>query len=123
MWRDDAYVLDMLLAARKVLEFTRGVNLEQFARDELVQNAVMRQIQIIGEAARRLSPEYQSDHPEVPWKDIEGMRNRLVHEYFRILPRRVWNVVEKHIPELVLLLEPLVPPEDPSGPAKEDVGQ
>ena len=123
MWRDDAYVLDMLLAARKVLEFTRGVSWERFERDDLIQNAVMRQIQIIGEAARSISPEYRSDHPEVPWKDIEGMRNRLVHEYFRILPRRVWNVVEKHIPELVLLLEPLVPPEDPSGPAKEDVGQ
>lgn len=112
MWRDDAYVLDMLLAARKVLQFTRGVNWEQFERDELVQNAVMRQIQIIGEAARRISPEYQSDHPEVPWRDIVGMRNRLVHEYFRILPGRVWNVVEKQIPDLVQMLEPLVPPED-----------
>ncbi|MCU0917289.1 MAG: DUF86 domain-containing protein [Planctomycetes bacterium] len=57
MWRDDAYVLDMLLAARKVLEFTRGVDGVRFERDELVQNAVMRQIQIIGEAARMVSPD------------------------------------------------------------------
>jgi len=112
MWRDDAYVLDMLLAARKVLEFTRGVNWERFERDELVQNAVMRQIQIIGEAARSLSPEYRSEHPEVPWRDIVGMRNRLVHEYFCILPGRVWEVVEKHIPDLVRILEPFVPPEE-----------
>ncbi len=115
MWRDDAYVLDMLLAARKVLEFTRGVDWPRFERDELVQNAVMRQIQIIGEAARMVSPEYRSDHPAVPWRDIVGMRNRLVHEYFRILPGRVWDVVEKHIPELVRLLEPLVPPDDAVG--------
>jgi uncharacterized protein with HEPN domain len=115
MWRDDAYVLDMLLAARKVLEFTRGVDWPRFERDELVQNAVMRQIQIIGEAARKVSPEYQSDHPEVSWKDMVGMRNRLVHEYFRILPGRVWEVVEKHIPQLVQLLEPLVPPDDAGG--------
>ena len=112
MWRDDAYVLDMLLAARKVLEFTRGVTGERFERDDLIQNAVMRQIQIIGEAARRISPEYQIAHPEVPWKDVIGMRNRLVYEYFRILPGRVWDVVEKHIPDLVQLLDPLVPPED-----------
>ena len=92
MWRDDAYVLDMLLAARKVLEFTKGVDWVRFQREELVQNAVMRQIQIIGEAARMVSPEYQSEHPEVPWRDMVGMRNRLVHEYFRILPDRVWDV-------------------------------
>ncbi len=115
MWRDDAYVLDMLLAARKVLEFTRNVDWVQFKRDELIQNAVMHQIQIIGEAASKVSPEYQSDHPDVPWRDMVGMRNRLVHEYFRILPGRVWDVVEKHIPKLVELLEPLVPPEDEGG--------
>ena len=119
MWRDDAYVLDMLLAAKKVLEFTQGVDWGRFRHDDLVQNAVMRQIQIIGEAARMVSPEYQSEHPEVPWRDMVGMRNRLVHEYFRILPGRVWDVVEKHIPELVQLLEPLVPPEDEGGAADE----
>ena len=119
MWRDDADVLDMLLAARKVLEFTKGVDWARFKRDELVQNAVMRQIQIIGEAARMVSPEYQNEHPEVPWRDMVGMRNRLVHEYFRILPDRVWDVVEKHIPALVRLLEPLVPPEDANGARDE----
>lgn len=112
MWRDDAYVLDMLLAARKVLEFTKGVDWDRFEHDDLIQNAVMRQIQIIGEAARQVSPEYRESHPEVPWKTIIGMRNWLVHEYFRILPDRVWDVVENHLAELVRLLEPLVPPED-----------
>lgn len=112
MRRDDAYVLDMLLAARKVLEFTDAVSWERFSRDELVQNAVMRQIQIIGEAARSVSPGYQNDHEQVPWGDIIGMRNRLVHEYFRILPRRVWDVVEKDIPRLIQVLEPLVPDEN-----------
>lgn len=88
MWRDDAYLLDMLLAARKVLEFTCDITWEQFKVDDLVQNAVMRQIQII------------------------GMRNKLVHEYFRIIPDRVWDVVEKDIPELKRLVEPLVPPDE-----------
>ena len=111
MWRDETYVLDMLLAARKVLEFTEEVHWERFSRDELVQNAVMRQIQIIGEGARSVSSEYQSEHPDVPWPAIIGMRNRLVHEYFRILPRRVWDVVEKDVPRLIEVLGPLVPDE------------
>jgi len=112
MWRDDAYLLDMLLATRKVLEFTYDITWDQFRVDDLVQNAVMRQIQIIGEAARKVSIEYQQYHPEIPWQKIIGMRNKLVHEYFRIIPERVWDVVQKDIPELKRLVEPLVPPEE-----------
>ncbi len=112
MWRDDAYLLDMLLAARKVQNFTQNVAWEQFQSDELIQNAVMRQIQIIGEAARKISLQYQQAHPEIPWQGIIGMRNRLVHEYFDIIPERVWDVVEKNIPELIRLIEPLVPPDE-----------
>ena len=112
MWRDDAYLLDMLLAARKVLQFTKGMDRMQFERDDLTQNATMRQIQIIGEAARKISPEYQKEHPEIRWNEIIGMRNRLVHEYFRIIPGRVWDVVEKNIKELIRIIEPLVPPDE-----------
>jgi uncharacterized protein with HEPN domain len=118
MWRDDAYMLDMLLAARKVLSFTRGVNWEKFISDDLIQNAVMRQIQIIGEAARKISQQYKDAHPAISWQAIIGMRNRLVHEYFDIIPERVWDVVEKDVPELIRLIEPLVPP-DKSSKAEE----
>ena len=114
MWRDDAYLLDMLLAARKVQEFTQGVGRKQFENDDLIQNAVMRQIQIIGEAARKVSSQCQQTHPEIPWQGVIGMRNRLIHEYFRIIPERVWDVVEKDIPELIRLIEPLVPPDESS---------
>lgn len=113
MWRDDAYLLDMLLAARKVRDFTHDVTWEQFESGELTQNAVMRQIQIIGEAARRVSPQCQDAHPEIPWQGIISMRHRLVHEYFRIIPEKVWDVVEKDIPELIRLIEPIVPPDEP----------
>ena len=89
MWRDEAYVLDMLLAARKACQFTEGVTETQFYADELRQQAVMRLIQIIGEAARKVSPEYERAHPEIPWRLIVGMRNRLVHECFRIDPGKV----------------------------------
>jgi uncharacterized protein with HEPN domain len=118
MWRDDAYMLDVLLAAHKVENFAGGVSWEEFEADDLLQNAVMHQIQIIGEAARRVSQRYKDSHPEIPWQMIIGMRNRLVHEYFDIIPKRVWDVVENSIPELIRLVEPLVPPDESSKPEK-----
>lgn len=71
----------------------------------------MRRILISGEAARKVSPEFKENHPEIPWSLIIGMRNRLIHEYFRNYHGKVWEVVEKDIPQLIALLEPLVPPE------------
>jgi uncharacterized protein with HEPN domain len=112
MWRDDAYMLDMLLTERKVQSYTRNVNWERFRDDDLIQNAVMHQIQIIGEAARKISRQYRDAHSEIPWRMIIGMRNRLVHEYFDIIPERVWDVVDRDIPELIRLIEPFVPPDE-----------
>ena len=114
MWRDDAYLLDMLLATRKVQQFTQGVTWNQFQGDDLLQNAVMRLIQIVGEAARKVSPEFKQAHPEIPWQGIVGMRNRLVHDYFRIESSRVWEVIEKDLPALIPLIEPLIPPDEPA---------
>ena len=116
MWRDDAYVFDMLLAAKEIREHAEGVTWEGFAGDRILQNALMHLIQIVGEAAGRASPEYQQAHPQVPWREIIGMRNRLVHEYFRIIPERVWEVVARDIGPAIDVLEPLVPPEDEAGP-------
>jgi uncharacterized protein with HEPN domain len=76
-----------------------------------LQNAVMRMVQIIGEAAARISPEVRNAHSQVPWRQILGMRNRLVHDYFRIDIAVVWEVVERDIPELILQIAPLVEPE------------
>ncbi len=112
MWKDDAYLLDMLLAAKKALDFTKEFTSQKFLIDDLVQNAVMRQIQIIGEAARKISDDSKKAHPEIPWKEIVAMRHRLVHEYFDIIPEKVWSVIETDIPRLIRQIEPLVPPEE-----------
>lgn len=109
MWRDEACLLDMLLAARKIRQFSEGVAFERFLSDELMQHGIMRLFQILGEAARKVSPEYRQVHPEIPWQGIIGMRNRMVHEYFRIIPAKVWEVVQGEIPALIPLLESLVP--------------
>ena len=113
MWCDPAYVLDMLIAARKVLLFTNGMDRERFYSDEVMQNAVMHLLQIIGGAARKVSPEYREQHDEVSWHRIVGLRNRLVHEYGKISPEQVWDVVVVDLPALVALVEPLVPPDSP----------
>jgi uncharacterized protein with HEPN domain len=112
MWRDEAYLLDMLLAARDVRRFTHGLDWQDFAHDRILQNAVMHLIQTIGEAARKISPEFRAAHPAIPWTEVIGMRHRLVHEYFRIIPEKVWEVVRHDVEPLIAALEPLVPPEE-----------
>ncbi|HSK75603.1 MAG TPA: DUF86 domain-containing protein [Thermoanaerobaculia bacterium] len=114
MWRDDAYFLDILIAARKVLRYTEGISWKDFVGDSLLQDGVMRNLQIIGEAARKVSDESRVTHSHIPWTEIIGMRNRLVHEYFRIDVEKIWETARDDIPTLVCLIEPLVPPEDQS---------
>ena len=116
MWRDDAYLLDMLIAARNVRRYSEGVTRERFMSDSILQNALMHLIQIIGEAARKVSPECRKAHPEIPWAEIVGVRHRLVHQYFKIIPEKVWDVVERDLPALIALLEPLVPPDEDAQP-------
>ncbi|MBI2841791.1 MAG: DUF86 domain-containing protein [Armatimonadetes bacterium] len=114
MWRDEAYLLDILLAARNIIEFTKDVTREGFEQSELIQSAVIRQFEIIGEAAGRVSEEFREEHPEIPWGEIIGMRNRLIHEYFRVKVDVVWETIQRDVPILVSSIEPLVPGEDSS---------
>jgi uncharacterized protein with HEPN domain len=116
MWRDDAYMLDMLLAAREIRELTEGTTWERFQGHRMMQHAVVRLIQVIGEASRKISPELRQANPQIPWHEIIGMRNRLIHEYFRIIPDKIWEAVQKDVPALIVLLEPLVPPDKPPKP-------
>jgi len=117
MWRDEALLLDMLLAGRKVVEFTKGVSWHRFKTDEVLQNAVMRQVQIIGEAARKISFEFQAARQQIPWAAIIGVRHHLVHEHFRIIPEQVRAAVTRDVPAHIPTPEPLVPPADPRAPA------
>lgn len=73
---------------------------ESFEEDELIQNWVIRQLQILGEAATKISDDFQSKHPDMPWHKIIGMRNILVHDYFGIDVNIVWSIVEKDMPVL-----------------------
>lgn len=91
MPRDEAYVLDMKIACERALEFTAGVTRERLSSDLMLQFAVVRAVQIVGEAARLVSPEFRARHPEIPWMRITTMRHRLVHEYMKVDLDIVWG--------------------------------
>lgn len=108
--RDVAYLWDMLHAAREIIEMVQGIDYMGFVSSKVLRYAVERQILIVGEAARNVSPSLKASHPEIPWKNIIGQRNVLVHEYGEILVERIWRVATDHVPTLIRLLEPLIPP-------------
>ncbi len=92
MWKDDAYLLDILLAAREAQTFAAGLTREAFERSKLHQFAIVRVLEIIGEAAGKVSPEFRQGHPKIPWAKMTGMRNRLIHDYTRVNLDIVWEV-------------------------------
>jgi len=112
MRHDDAYLLDRLLAAREAGTFTADLTFTEFKRNRMAQLAILKAVELVGEAASQISPEGKEAHPEIPWAKIIGMRNRLVHGYFNVNLERVWETVEQDLPHLIALLEPLVPPEE-----------
>jgi uncharacterized protein with HEPN domain len=109
MSRDDASLLDMLVAAKDAVAFCQGVTWEEFAGDRMRRFAVARAVEIIGEAARNVSEEVRSSCPRVPWHDVVGTRHHLVHRYFDVDWAILWNIVHADLPDLIEALEPLVP--------------
>ena len=110
MRRDQkAYVLDMLIAAREAVGFAEGLSFEAFAEDRRTQLSIVKSIEIVGEAASRVDDEIRQAHQAIPWRDIVGMRNRLVHGYFDIDLRLVWDTVGTDLPVLIEQLERLQP--------------
>lgn len=99
--RDDLYLEHVLQAITLIERFTAGGR-DVFFGDEMVQSAVIRQLEIVGEAVRRLSDELRTHEPAVPWRDIAGTRDKLIHGYFIVKLDIVWNVVVQDLPSLKL---------------------
>jgi len=94
----------MLDAAQKVVQYVENETQDTLERDEKLALALVRLIEIIGEAASRVSPEKQADLPQIPWKEMIGMRNRIVHAYFDIYYNVVWDTATLNIPFLIEIL-------------------
>jgi uncharacterized protein with HEPN domain len=105
--RDDAHLLDILRAARLAIEFIGPADKAEFLGDAKTQSAVLHQLLIIGEAVKRMSPEFRASHPEVPWKPIAGTRDKLIHFYEGVDLEEVWKMVSADLPELIRSIEPL----------------
>jgi len=108
--RDPANLWDMREAALLVRQFLMGKTYSEFSIDRLLRSAVERELEIIGEAARRVSPEFQKEHPEIPWRSIIGLRNILIHEYGEVKLDRLWLIATTDVPALIDQLQPLIPP-------------
>ena len=98
----------MLDAAKKAVEFTRGKNEADVAKDEKLSFAIVRLIEIIGEVAKNISEEVRQKNPDIPWKEIAGTRDRLVHGYFDVDLEIVGKIITKDLPNLIAQLQKLI---------------
>jgi uncharacterized protein with HEPN domain len=105
MRRDDAYLLDILDAARLALQYVSGTTLQDFLVDVKSQDAVIRRFIVIGEAARRISPEVRDRYSQLPWTEMVSMRNLVVHEYDDIDLPILWDTATRDLPKLIVILE------------------
>jgi uncharacterized protein with HEPN domain len=99
--RDPLVLLeDIMKAIRKIRRYTSQMDHDAFLADELVIDGVARNLEIIGEAARQLPEEFRRNHAQIPWTQIAGLRNRIVHDYFGLDLEIIWEIIEHDLPEL-----------------------
>jgi uncharacterized protein with HEPN domain len=99
---------DMLSSANKIKQYTKGFDYDSFLSDDKTIDAVVRNFEIIGEAANRISQDFKDRHPEIEWNRIRGFRNRIVHDYFGIDYKIVWEIIETFLSDLIDWLTTLI---------------
>ena len=102
------YLRDMLENAEKALSFVQGMDYDGFCTDDKAVYAVIRAFEIIGEAARQIPENVRQSHPEIRWREIAAMRNKLTHEYFGINTKVIWRTVHEDLPVLIPLLKKIL---------------
>jgi uncharacterized protein with HEPN domain len=108
MERDRVYLLDILDAARLALSYTESTTEETFYSDIQCQDSVIRRLEIIGEAARRISETTRAAFPKLPWDEMVGLRNVLIHEYDDVDLSIVWNTIRNDLPLLISVLQKIL---------------
>jgi uncharacterized protein with HEPN domain len=110
--RDPATLLDLVNAARRVVRFVEGFDYEAFQADVKTQSATIHQLLVMGEATKRLSDGFKEAHPSIPWREMARMRDKMIHHYEGVDLAEVWRASQTDVPELLAMLEPLVPDRD-----------
>lgn len=108
--RNNTALWDMVEAMRRILRFITGVSYEDYIENDLLRSAVERQLEVLGEAANRVTPAFQAEHPEIDWRNIIGLRNVIIHRYDQLENERIWHSVTLVVPGLLQIVESLVPP-------------
>lgn len=107
--RDTLLLLDdMLQSAQKIKRYTQDIDYDSFLIDDRTIDAVIRNFEIIGEAANRIDPDFRDSNPEIEWKRIRGFRNRIVYDYFGIDYEIVWNIIETYLDEMIDWLDTII---------------
>ena len=99
------YINDLVEACEDILSFTKGMSYSDFAGDKKTVNAVIRSLEVIGEATKKPPISFRDNYPDIPWRQMAGMRDKLIHEYFGIDKQMVWQAIEKHIPDILPLIK------------------
>ena len=97
---DAAFLEDILICVKKAQEFVQGMTYKEFTEDEKTYYAVIRAFEIIGEASKRISSGFRDKHPELPWKLMTGMRDKMIHDYFGVDLEVVWKTVNQNLPSV-----------------------
>ena len=96
------YIEDVLQSCREILDFTRELqNADDLGKDRRTFLAVVRSLEVVGEAARQMPRGFKSNHPEIPWREVAGLRNVIAHEYFGLDNEIIWDVIKSQIPDLI----------------------
>lgn len=103
-------VKDVLAAISEIREFTSGITFNEFQSDRKTIRAVLYNLAIIGEAVRGIPAELEASHPEIPWNDVRGMRNIVIHEYFQVNLSIIWQTIQEDLVSLELSLRQLINP-------------
>ncbi|HMW07574.1 MAG TPA: DUF86 domain-containing protein [Leptospiraceae bacterium] len=97
---DLSHVMDIFNACNNIIAFSKGISHEEFEEDIKTQSAILHQFMIMGEATKRLTEEFKSEHNSIPWRKIAGFRDILIHQYDNIIPDEVWRIIETSVPDL-----------------------
>jgi uncharacterized protein with HEPN domain len=112
--RDAAYLWNLVEAGREIQEYTAAKTFKEYVEHQLLPSAVERQFEKMGEAARKVSASFKTEHPEIPWKQIIGLRNILTHRYYAVDNVQIWTIIHEKLPPVLDSVGKLIPPLPPA---------